>query len=57
MQQYELQVIKRRPDGSIDTTHYMKIGQQKRSEQAHKLVKRALPKRKYFFYQVWPLWA
>lgn len=57
MQQYEPQDIKRRPDGSIDTGHYMMICRQKRSEQAQKLVKSALPKRKHFLFQVWPLWA
>ena len=30
--------IKRRPDGSIDTAHYMRIGRQMRSEQAHQFL-------------------
>ncbi|MCZ6875814.1 MAG: hypothetical protein O7G88_20170 [bacterium] len=30
--------IKHRPDGSIDTAYYMRIGHQKRSEQAHELM-------------------
>jgi hypothetical protein len=41
--------IKYRPDGSIDTSYYMEIGRQKRSEQAHELTgkvsRRLSPKR------------
>lgn len=35
--------IRLRPDGSIDTAHYMQRGRQKRSEQAHKMAKSLLP--------------
>ncbi|MGR3343548.1 MAG: hypothetical protein ACU0DI_10060 [Paracoccaceae bacterium] len=31
--------IKYRPDGSIDTAYYMRIGRQKRSEKAHELMR------------------
>jgi hypothetical protein len=55
MQTNETQDIKRRADGSIDTAHYMKIGRHMRSEQAHKLAKDALPKRKPFSFRLWPL--
>jgi hypothetical protein len=55
MQTDETPDIKRRPDGSIDTVHYMNIGRQLRSDEAYKLVKGALPKRKRFFFRFWPL--
>lgn len=48
MQQYEAPDIKLRPDGSIDTAHYMEIGRQRRAEQALILAKGVLPKRKLF---------
>ncbi len=32
--------IKLRPDGSIDTGYYMQIGRRKRSEQAHRMMKK-----------------
>jgi hypothetical protein len=54
MQQFDPKDIKRRPDGSIDTAHYMKIGRQMRAEQAHKLIKSAVPKRKSFTFWFWP---
>ncbi len=31
--------IRRRPDGSIDTEHYLAKGRRARSEQAHRLLK------------------
>jgi len=45
MQPYETPEIKRRPDGSIDTAHYMKIGRQERADQARTLANMAAPKR------------
>jgi hypothetical protein len=38
--------IRLRPDGSIDTAHYMEIGRQMRSEQAHRLARQLKPARK-----------
>ena len=55
MQHDDSKDIKRRPDGSIDAAHYMKIGRQMRAEQAHKLIKSAVPKRKSFNFWFWPL--
>ena len=46
MQHDDSKDIKRRPDGSIDTAHYMKIGRQMRAEQAYKMVNSAVPKRR-----------
>lgn len=40
MQQIETQKIKYRPDGSIDTSHYVNIGRQRRAQHALTLVKR-----------------
>jgi len=44
--------IRYRPDGSIDTDHYMKIGRQMRSEQAMSLLsgqpQETRPRRKSF---------
>ena len=57
MQQYETPEIKRRPDGSIDTAHYMIIGRQERADQAHALAKMAIPKRRTFSLRFWPLKA
>jgi hypothetical protein len=57
MQQYETPEIKRRPDGSIDTAHYMKIGRQERADQARALAKMAIPKRRTFSLRLSPLWA
>jgi hypothetical protein len=54
MQQFDPKDIKRRPDGSIDTVHYMKIGRQMRAEQAFKMVNSAVPKRKSFSVWFWP---
>lgn len=48
MQQVETPEIKYRPDGSIDTAYYMQVGRQLRSDQAFKLAKLAMPKRKIF---------
>lgn len=45
--------IKYRPDGSIDTAHYMEIGRQKRAEQARTLTKMALPRRGIFSLHFW----
>ncbi|WP_375253843.1 hypothetical protein [Yoonia sp.] len=53
MQPYETPEIKRRPDGSIDTAHYMKIGRQERADQARTLAKMAAPKRRKFSLQSW----
>jgi hypothetical protein len=55
MQQYETPEIKRRPDGSIDTAHYMKTGRQERAEQARLLSKKAIPKRRTFSLQSWAI--
>jgi len=49
--------IKRRPDGSIDTAHYMKIGRQMRSEQAHSIAKSLTPKAKPRSKRMWFGWA
>lgn len=57
MQQNETSDIRLRPDGSIDTAHYMNIGRQKRADQAKLIAKRALPKSKLFSRRVWPLRA
>ena len=53
MQHYDTPEIKRRPDGSIDTGHYMKIGRQERANQARELSKMAIPKRRTFPLQSW----
>ena len=53
MQQYETPEIKRRPDGSIDTAHYLKIGRQERADQAYALAKMATPKRRTFSLPFW----
>ena len=53
MQQYETPEIKRRPDGSIDTAHYMKIGRQARADQARILAKAAMPKWRTFSLPFW----
>jgi hypothetical protein len=53
MQQYETPEIKCRPDGSIDTAHYIKIGRQKRADQARALAKSAMPKRRTFSSPFW----
>ena len=53
MQPYETSEIKRRPDGSIDTAHYMEIGRQERADQARTLAKMAIPKRRAFSLQSW----
>ncbi|WDR04492.1 hypothetical protein PSQ90_09085 [Devosia rhodophyticola] len=39
MQRDETPEIKRRPDGSIDVNHYIRIGMQRRAEQAHAMAK------------------
>jgi len=57
MQQPITPEIKRRPDGSIDTTHYMAIGRQARADQARKLAKMAVPKRRSFSLRFWPFGA
>ena len=53
MQPYDTPEIKRRPDGSIDTAHYMIIGRQARADQARTLAKMAAPKRRNFSLQSW----
>tara|TARA_R110002124_G_C8669838_1_gene491116 strand:+ start:103 stop:327 length:225 start_codon:yes stop_codon:yes gene_type:complete len=53
MQKYETPEIKRHPDGSIDTAHYMKIGRQERADQARKLAKAVVPKRRTFSLLSW----
>ena len=53
MQPYDTPEIKRRPDGSIDTAHYMIIGRQARADQARTLAKMAAPKRWNFSLQSW----
>ena len=40
MQQLEIPNIKYRPDGSIDTAHYVKNGRQRRAQQARILAVR-----------------
>ena len=53
MQQYETPEIKRRPDGSIDTAHYINIGRQERADQARALAKTGMPKRRTFSLPIW----
>lgn len=53
MQKYETPEIKLRPDGSIDTAHYLQIGRQERADQAHALAKMAMPKRRTFSLPFW----
>lgn len=53
MQQYETPEIKRRPDGSIDTDHYIKIGLQGRADQACVLARTAMLKRRTFSWRLW----
>lgn len=53
MQRYETPEIKRRPDGSIDTAHYIKTGRQERADQARTLAKAAMPKRRIFSLSFW----
>ena len=53
MQSYDTPEIKRRPDGSIDTAHYMIIGRQARADQVRTLAKMATPKRRNFSLQSW----
>ncbi len=48
MQRIDTSDIKLRPDGSIDTAHYMAIGRQRRAEQAQLMAKGMFPKRKRF---------
>ncbi len=55
MQHYETPQIKRRPDGSIDTAHYIKIGRQERADQARALLNAAAPKRRTFSLPFWIL--
>jgi hypothetical protein len=55
MTQNENPDIKLRPDGSIDTTHYMEIGRQRRAEQAQILAKGLRPKGKFLSIQFWSL--
>ena len=53
--------IKRRPNGSIDTAHYLAIGASMRSEQAHKMIKavvprnlsKAAPQKRVFSWRFW----
>lgn len=37
--------IKTRPDGSIDTAHYIRLGRMARSQAAHDMARAALPNR------------
>jgi len=53
MQQLETSQIKRRPDGSIDTAHYMRIGRQERADQALALAKMAVPRRRILPLRFW----
>ena len=53
MQKFETPEIKRRPDGSIDTAHYMEIGRQERADQARILAQAALPRRRTFSLPFW----
>ena len=53
IQQAEAQSIKRRQDGSIDTAYYLEMGRKLRSEQAHILVKAALPKKTTLSVRLW----
>ncbi|AZV79914.1 hypothetical protein EBB79_19860 [Parasedimentitalea marina] len=53
MQQYETPEVKCRPDGSIDTAHYIKIGRQERADQARALAKAAIPKRRILSLPFW----
>lgn len=54
MKHVEIQDIKLRPDGSIDTAHYMVIGRQKRADQARHIASQARPKRGLFRFLFWP---
>ena len=53
MQQYETSIIKRRPDGSINTIHYINIGRQERAEQAQVITKGMFPKQNIFSIHFW----
>ena len=53
MQLCETPEIKLRPDGSIDTVHYMKLGRQKRADQARTLAKVGILKHIVFSVQSW----
>jgi len=55
MQSYDTPEIKRRPDGSIDTAHYMKTGRQERADQALALAKSVMPKRKTLSIRFWSI--
>lgn len=57
MQEYQTPEIKRRPDGSIDTAHYIKIGRQERADQARAFAIAATPKRCAFSLPFWFLKA
>lgn len=47
MKRYEEPEIKLRPDGSIDTAHYMTIGREMRAAKAHEMIKEIQPKPKF----------
>ena len=53
MKSYDTPDIKRRPDGSIDTAHYMKVGRQERADQALSLARAVRPNRRSFSLQSW----
>jgi len=55
MRHCETPAIRLRPDGTIDTFHYMMIGRQRRSEHAREMAKGALPKHGLFSLQTWSL--
>lgn len=57
MQNREITDIKRHADGSLDIAHYIETGRQRRSEQAHKMAKNVLSKRKALSLRVWFLTA
>jgi hypothetical protein len=53
MKSYDTPDIKRRPDGSIDTAHYMKAGRQERADQALAFARMVRPNRRTFSLQSW----
>ena len=53
MQDFVTPEIKHRPDGSIDTAHYINLGRRARAAQARSLVQTALPKRRTFSLPFW----
>ena len=42
MRQHETREVMRRPDGSVDTPHYMGIAREERSRKAHDMARKAV---------------